>query len=238
MSFHFYGIDPREFLLFQNVDEEAICQFFSLGYRQEFQAGTPLLSHKDEGNRFFLTLHGLAKLMLVNPHYKEPVNLTLFCGGDFFWETSLLEPAVTRSGNVVAVTDVSMFVVPKHEFLYLMRTYPELMINIARVMSQRLMVMNERLMVERWQEHTRKVAHTLVFFADKGKWYNEAGTILLPSLPLKEWARFCYTISEEFMDSMERLKQAGAVQWQNQRIAITNLDMLRRFADIHLVPDS
>lgn len=233
-SIESYGINPQNFQLFENTDEEAICQFFSLGYQLTCAAGSPLVSHLDPGETFFLILHGLAKLVLVNQH-NEPLNLTLFRTGDFFGETSILDPRATRTANVYAVTDVSMHVVPKKEFMYLMRTYPELMINIARTMGQRLMVMNERMMIERWKDQTRKVAHTLAFFAEKGQFYKEAGTILLPSLPLKEWALFSYTMREEFMDSMERLKQAGAVQWQNQRIAITNLEVLRRFAEVHLV---
>ena len=230
----FYGINFREFALFQNVDDVVIEQVLSAGQIVDFQAGTPLVFHHDQGNTFFVTLAGLAKLMLVHDH-QEPMNLTLFRTGDFFGELAILEPTATRSANVVAVTDVSMLVIPQNAFMHLVRNYPELMINIARVMGQRLMVMNERLMVERWRDHTRKVAHTLVFFANKGKWYHEAGTILLPSLPLKEWALFCYTMREEFMDSLEKLKLAGAIRWQNQRIAITNLDVLRRYADLHLV---
>jgi CRP-like cAMP-binding protein len=234
-SFGCYGVNPQEFPLFQNMDEESICDFFSLGHQMDFPAGSPLISHLDPGETFFLTLHGLAKLVLVHPH-NEPLHLTVFRMGDFFGETSILEPGTPRSANVYAVTDVSMFAIHKKEFMYLVRTYPELMINIARSMGQRLTIMNERIMTERLKDQTRKVAHTLAFFADKGRFFKEAGTILLPSLPLQEWALFCYTMREELIDSMERLKQAGAIQWQNQRIAIINLDVLRRFAEVHLVP--
>ena len=202
-----------------------------------YPEGSPLVYPLDSGEHFFLTLHGLAKLVLNNPNSErnsEPLNLTLFRQGDFFGETSILEPSAKRMANVYAVTDVSMFVVPKQEFMLLMRTYPDLMMNVARVMAQRLTVMNERMMLTHWKDETRKVAHTLAFFADKGRFFKEVGTILLPSLPLKEWVLFCCTLREEFIDGMERLKDAGAIQWRNQRIAITNLEMLRFFADRQL----
>ena len=225
---------PQDFALFKNIDENTICHFFALGKQMDLPAGAPLVSHLDAGETFFLILHGLAKLILVNPNY-GPVNLTIFRKGDFLGETSILEPKISRTVNIYAITDISLFALHKDEFMHLMRAHPELMINIARVMGQRLSIMNERMMIERWQDQTRKVAHTLAFFADKGQFFKEAGTILLPSLPLKEWALFSCTLREEFMESMERLKEAGAVDWKNQRIVITNLEALRRFADVHLV---
>lgn len=226
----YYGVNPSNFSLFANMDESAISHFFSLGRMVDYRAGSSLVSHEDSGKTFYLMLQGLAKIVLVHPN-REGMNLTIFRKGDFFGETSILEPKAMRTANIDAVNDVSLFAVPEKEFLFLVRSYPELMINIARVISQRLAIMNERMMIERWHDQTRKVAHTLAFFAEKGQFYKEAGTILLPSLSLKEWASFCYTLREDFMDSMERLKMAGAVRWKNQRIAITNLDVLRRFAE-------
>lgn len=229
MSIDLSGIDFREFPLFRDVDDVVIKQFLSAGHRIEYEAGAPLVSHDDCGSTFFLTLHGISKLVLFN-RFNEPKNLALFRSGDFFGELALLEPGAPRTANIIAVTDVCVLAMSKRDFLLMMHLHPSLALNLSRVMGQRLIAMNERLMVEQLPDHTTKVAHTLAFFAEKGRLFKEPGTILLPSLPLKEWASFCYTMREEFLDGMEQLKQAGALQWQNQRIAITDLDVLKRYA--------
>ena len=115
----------------------------------------------------------------------------------------------------------------------MMQECPMLAFNLARDLAQRIRLMNQRMITDRLPDDLHKVAHTLLWLANKGKTLHEQGRVLLPPLSLKEWALFCYTSGEMFMDSIEKLKQAGALEWQSQRIVVTDLFTLQRCAQVH-----
>lgn len=227
-------INLREFPLFHEVEEEVARHFLSCGFQFQYESGTPLVSNNDLGETFFIILNGLAKLVLVN-NSGEEVNVTLFREGDFFGELSMLEPKPTRSANIVAVTPIEVMAIHRKDFLKLMHQHPILSLNLARVLGQRLRAMNERMVTANLPDDMHRVAHTLLMLIKKGKLFNEdsSTTVLMPALSLKEWAAFCYTTREAFMDSVESLKQQGVLEFQNQRIVITNIEALRRCADVH-----
>lgn len=221
-----------DFPLFHNVSEDTARNFLNLGFHFKYEAGTPVVSNSDSGETFFQILSGLAKLVLVNASNEE-VNVTLFRAGDFFGELSMLEPMPMRSANVIALSDIEVVAIQKKEFLRALNDNPTFSLNLARVLGQRLRSMNERMVTERLPDDMHKVAHTLLLLAKKGKMFNQQGIVLLPQLSLKEWSLFCYTSSEGFMQSIETLKDQGAIEWQNQRIAITNIEALRHAAMVH-----
>lgn len=115
----------------------------------------------------------------------------------------------------------------------MMQEYPMLAFNLSRELAKRIRQMNHRMVTDRLPDDLHKVAHTLLLLAHKGKNLHEQGRVLLPSLSLKEWALFCYTSGEMFMDSIETLKQAGVLEWQSQRIVVTDLPRLQRCAQVH-----
>ncbi len=226
------SINWREFPLLQDADEEAVRTLFSVGFHFRYEVDSQIVCNRDAGDTFFLILNGLAKLVLVNSE-QEAIGITLFRAGDFFGELSILGPEATRSGNIIAISTVNVLAIQKKEFLQIMESHPKLALNLARELGQRLRVMNDRMTTDRLPEDLHRVAHTLISLVKKGKVFDDAGPVLMPPLTLKEWSFFCYTSQQKFMESIELLKQAGAIQWQNQRIVISNLDALKHCATVH-----
>lgn len=231
MTFHPDAINLSEFPFFQDVDIEVARNFVNLGIHLQYQPNTPLISAKDNGETFFLILQGMAKLVLVNDE-SEAINLTLFRSGDFFGEMAMLVPTV-RTANVISITDIDLVAVHKSNFLKILHQHPELALNLSRILARRLRAMNERIITYRLPDDIHKVAHTLLLISGQGKTFTAEGPVLLPPLSLKEWALFCQTSSENFMKSIEMLKAEEAIEWQNQRIAVTSLEKLRQCSDVH-----
>jgi CRP-like cAMP-binding protein len=225
-------ISWQEFPLFYNMPEADARRFLSSGYHFKYESGAQVVSNKDLGETFFILLRGLAKLVLVNCQ-QEAVNVTLFRAGDFFGEMSMLEPDAVRNGDIIAISEMEVAAIHKKDFMKMMQDTPQLALNLARDLAQRIRVMNERMVTDRMPDDLHKVAHTLLLLTYKGKRFANKGPILLPPLSLKEWSLFCYTSGEAFMHSIERLKQEGALEWQNQRIVVTNLTALQRCAEVH-----
>lgn len=229
MAIDLTGVNLREFPLFDKVDEAEVRKFLSVGFHFCYESGAQLVSKEDAGETFFLVMKGLAKLVLRNSK-QEQFNAALFRTGDFFGEMSMLEPHTVRNGDIVALHELEVIAIHKKDFLKSFQECPMLAFNLARILAQRIRLMNDRLMTDRLPDNLQKVAHTLVMLTSKGVSFQEEGPVLLPPLSLKEWALFCYTSGEVFMDSIEQLKQLGALEWHNQRIVVTDLAMLQRYA--------
>lgn len=225
-------LDWREFTLFEGIREEIVRKFLSVGFHFQYEPETLIISNQDAGETFFLILHGLAKLILVNCD-GQPLNVTLFRSGDFVGELSILGRDSLRNGDIAAISEVDVLAIHKKDFLRMISEEPLLGLNLAREIGLRLRTMNERLITDRLPSDHHKVAHTLLLLINKGKIFNQEGPILMPPLSLKEWAAFCYTTHDIFIDSIEHLKTTGALEWQNQRIVVTNLDTLQHCAEPH-----
>lgn len=232
MTIDLNDLNWQEFPLFNNLDEPTVRKFLSTGFKFQYEAGAPLVSNNDQGETFFMLLQGLAKLVLHNTQ-GQTLNVVLFRAGDFFGELSVLEPDAVRNGDIIALNTVEVLAIQKKEFLKLLNDCPALAINLARVMGQRLRLMNQRMITDRLPDDRYKVAHTLMLLSGKGQRYQKEGPVLLPPLSLKEWALFCYTSADVFMSSIEQLKEIGALEWHNQRIVVTDLEKLRESAQVY-----
>ena len=222
MGISVQDINLREFPLFDDVDESAVRTFLSTGYTFSYKAGTPIVVNDDEGDTFFIILGGLAKIMLVNKEFKDPLNICLLKTGDFFGELTILENQPARTANVIALTDVEVAALQKAEFIKILDQYPQLGLNLAKVMGRRLRGMNERLVATMLPDVNR-ISRTLLFLAKQGKAFSQEGPILLPALPLGEWALFCNTERQQFMDILEKMRAQEIIDWQHQRIVIKDV---------------
>jgi CRP/FNR family cyclic AMP-dependent transcriptional regulator len=221
----------RQVPLFADMQEADVHRFLSTGFCFEYEAGGLLVSNSDPGETFFLVLRGLAKLSLINSH-QEAVNVTLFVPGDFFGEMAMLVPTAERSGDIIAVTELEVMTIHKKEFLRMAQEVGMLSFNLARNMAQRLRMMNERLVTDTLPDPLRKVAHTLVVLAGKGKRHPDTGQILMPPLSLHDWALFCYTTPEVFRASLDMLKRVGVVDLVNHQLVITDFPGLECIARV------
>lgn len=217
-------ISPREIPLFRDVDDETAKRFIASGYSFTYSAGTPIVINDDNGATFFMMLSGLARIVLLSDK-NEQINVMLLKPGEFFGELAILENEMARTANVIAATDVEVIALQRNEFMKLMKEYPQLALNLARGIGNRLRSMNEKLMAMTLPPPAR-VAKTLLNFAAHGKAFSEDGPILLPGLPLKEWIMFCSVTSDQFMSIMEDLRNSGAIEWQNQRVVVKDLNLL------------
>lgn len=225
------AIEVSEFPIFQDVAPTIARQFIATGQSVHYEACSEIIASQDSGEQFFIVLEGVAKLVLANPQ-GDGVNITLFCQGDFFGELAMLDAQPTRNANIIAVTDVELVAIQKTDFLNLMDQFPRLALNIARVVSQRLSAMNERLVTERMSDDKRKVAQTLLSLAPKGQPYIDEGSVMLPPLSLREWALFCCTTTENFINSIQLLKEAAVLDWHQQRIVIRDPVKMKELVDM------
>ncbi len=215
--------------LFADMPSADIARFVSTGFCFVYQAGGLVLSSQDPGETFFIVLRGLAKLSLVNAR-KDAFNAALFVPGDFFGEMAILDPSLTRSGDIYAVTELEVMSLNKREFLRMTHECGILALNLARTLASRLRGMNQRLVTEVLPSPLCKVAHTLMSLSVKGKRLPEKDHVMMPPLSVQDWALFCYTTPDVFKVSVENLKQLGTLDVADQQLIITDPVKLAKIA--------
>lgn len=115
--------------LFAQLPEFALAQVEAWAKRQALAAGTALFQKGDEGNSFYVILHGVLE---VRGEEEAP---RLFAGS-FFGEISLLFD-VPRTATVTALVDSEVVEIEKLLFHQILALCPEFRVNVSKVAAQR-----------------------------------------------------------------------------------------------------
>ncbi|MBY0404447.1 MAG: cyclic nucleotide-binding domain-containing protein [Cyanobacteria bacterium] len=231
------SVEPKEsgfvtFPIFYGLGEDVIQEIMLTGKRITFEPDTPIIISKDSGNTFFVILEGMGKVSLHRLPEND-ISLMLLKKGDFFGEMALLDNSFSRTANVVALTELDVLIFEKDGFYAIMRAYPDLALNLARGLGQRIRQMNER-MVALTLSPYKKIARTLMLVAGKPP-LDFPDPIVLPKLSFEEWLQFCYSNEKELLPCITEMQAAGALTWENETFTLLNISTLKEFA-VGLLP--
>lgn len=227
MAVELNDLDLTTFPLFDGLKPHIIQEFVSVGKIAHFQADSPIVLNEDAGNTFFIILKGLAKVTLYRGTEKQ-ISLMILKSGDFFGEVAILENHHSRTANVLAMTDVEVLGIEQNGFLEMMHKYPDLPLNLSRVLGRRIRLMNERMVALTLPPYI-KVARTLMLIACKPP-LDFLDPIPLPELSMQEWLQFCHSNKAELIGCLATMEKAGALKWEEGQITILNVVTLKEFA--------
>ncbi len=135
----------RSMDVFETLDESRLQEIASLG-EQRVPAGTVLFREGDVADSLLIVTAGRIRVSTRDATGRERT-LAVHRDGEFFGETGVLagEP---RNGNAIAEVDSGVLVVPKAEFDRLLAANPVVIRTMLRVVAQRQMQANIRLVEE------------------------------------------------------------------------------------------
>lgn len=138
----------RKCILFQELTDQelgTITQLMSTD-AESYMPGEMICQQDSPGDSMYLVKSG--KVQIYLPGDPENIILAELGGGKFFGEMSLLDKS-PRSANVVALEQTEIFVLTRKHVAYLLEKEPKIaakvMIALARVLSARIRVLNERI---------------------------------------------------------------------------------------------
>jgi CRP-like cAMP-binding protein len=117
--------------LFEACSSRQLRAIARIAEAQEVPAGTVLARTGEPGDRFFVIVDGSARIEV------SPQNKNRMGPGSFFGEMSLLD-GEPRSATVTADTDMRVLVIPRREFVTLLREVPSLTERMLVTLCQRL----------------------------------------------------------------------------------------------------
>lgn len=130
-------MDKVEFLrripLFESCSDKNIRSIAEQTRAREVSAGDEILSEGSLSKMgFYIVLEGEAQVTRAGRHLGD------YGPGDYFGEIALLLDDSPRTATVTAKTDVELLVLARWDFKALLKTNPEIAVEIMGVLAQRL----------------------------------------------------------------------------------------------------
>jgi CRP/FNR family transcriptional regulator len=130
--------------LFAPLEERQRSRIGDLMTIRRFDAGTTILRQGTSAVALYLLLDGQVDVSREPEEGGRPVTLARLNPGDVFGEMAVLDDD-TRSSSVIAVGPVRCALLSRWELLQELRRYPELSIELIRVLARRIRVLDEQL---------------------------------------------------------------------------------------------
>jgi K+-sensing histidine kinase KdpD len=143
--------------LLSGVSENLISELARNSIVEKFKPGDVILQEGEFGDKVYLLINGRVKVLKL-ADTKEKI-LFEMSDGDFFGEMALIDLR-PRSASVVALGECEVVSIPANYFENLIHREPQILINIAKELSERLRVSNEKLLKD-FLEYEKEVTEQI-----------------------------------------------------------------------------
>jgi len=121
--------------LFRDVDDAKLRLLAFISERMSFRAGEHLCEQGESGDVAYIILEGSADIQISTSH--GPATVATVKQNDVVGEIAILID-VPRTASVVATTEMKVLAIAKDNFLKLLKNFPDMAIEVMRVLAQRL----------------------------------------------------------------------------------------------------
>ena len=130
-------MDKVEFLsktpLFESCSEKNVKSIAEQTKTRKFSAGEKIVTEGSQKTMgFYLVLEGEAKVSRAGHHLGD------YGPGDYFGEIALLLDDTPRTATVTATTELTVLALARWDFKALLKTNPEIAVELMGVLAQRL----------------------------------------------------------------------------------------------------
>jgi CRP/FNR family transcriptional regulator, cyclic AMP receptor protein len=206
---------------FQGLDPDALQRAIAHVVTRHHPEDQVILLENDWGNSVYFILSGWVKVRTYNMEGKE-VTLNILGKGEMFGEMASLD-LITRSTDIITLTEASISSVPAQDFMYLLEHEPMAGIRLARLLARRLRQVNRRLRL-READSTSRVADVLLFLAE-GQGVASTEGIAIPTLPHRELSSLSGLARETVTRSLGKLEKKNLIRRDSDSDLLWILDI-------------
>lgn len=134
----------RKVSLFSNLNDRNLRRLSRACTIRSFQAGDYVVRQGDEGVGLFVITSGKVKVVKRTNDGKD-IEIATHVPGEFIGEFAVIDGA-KRTANVIAVEDTECLVLVSWDFTSIMKTHPEIALEILPVVVKRFRETNEKLL--------------------------------------------------------------------------------------------
>lgn len=226
------AVEPTEVLrgvpLFAVLGEAGLTAAARAGSTRTYGAGQIICHQGDPGDRLYVVLHGLVKVVFTSERGDEIVLRTLG-DAEVFGELALLDGS-PRSASVVAVESTLLFMLLRERLLELMQQHPRLADEFLRMLGQLVRRLTEQAGDLVFLDLPGRLAKLLLQLIGQ---HGAAGSAVLDRrLTQSDLAAMIGASRPAVNRALQSLAARGYLTVQGQAITLRDIEGLRRRAEM------
>jgi CRP/FNR family cyclic AMP-dependent transcriptional regulator len=218
----------RSVPLFQVLGDEAIRSTVQAGLTRRYATGQIICYQGDPGDRLYVVIDGLAKVVFTSERGDEMV-LNTQGTGEISGELALLDGA-PRSASIIAVEPTFVFMLPRARLLDLMRRHPALTDEFLRMLGQRVRRLTEQAGDLAFLDLAGRLAKLLLQLAEKHG--QSAEGVLDRRLTQSDLAGMIGASRPAVNRALQALAGRGLIAVRGQSILLRDVAGLRKRAEL------
>ena len=185
---------------------------------RRYKEGKILFFKGDKANSFFLVLKGEIKVIRTSDSGREKI-LKKMKKGDFFGEMGIIE-GNKRSATAVVNKDSNLIIIDKESFLYLIKKYPEIALNMITDLSKRLRKADEDIENLAFFNVEMQLRS---FLKERGVKFQKTDKYIIDeNFTHQELANYLGTSRETVTRVYNKLKEKGVIEYKNNKIILND----------------
>jgi CRP/FNR family transcriptional regulator, dissimilatory nitrate respiration regulator len=209
---------------FEGLSEPQLVQVGGIAVVRETSRGAIIFSEGDDGRGFYVLASGKVKIFKLSPDGKEQI-LHIFGPGEPFGEVALFSGRHFPAGaQCLEACRVLFF--PREAFTGLIRSNPDLALNMLAVLSMRLRTFTRLVEDLSLKEVPGRVAAHILYLSERAGGSNRLELDITKS----QLAALLGTIPETLSRILGRMNARGLISIDGARIRIVNREELEILA--------
>lgn len=208
---------------FSGLGPDELNSIKKLIFEKTVEGGEIILFEGESAKALYFVVSGVVKVFKTSADGKEQV-LYLIRPGESFNDVSAFEGGPNMA-SAEAMGPVVLYGIGKSDLEIVLRDYPQVALNVIRVLSQRVQHLVSLVEDLSFRHVTNRVAKILLEYAGDG-------TGQKPRLTQQEMAAMAGTAREMVGRSLKILQEEGTIRLNRHRIIITDKEALREIAGV------
>jgi CRP/FNR family cyclic AMP-dependent transcriptional regulator len=164
--------------LFRGLTVQQVAQVTALLHRKVFSANAAIISAEQPGETVYLLLTGTLRVQIERENGDSAI-LAMLGPGEIVGEMSAVD-SLGRSASVITQEDCIVYWIDRDNFWSCLRSMPELMRNLAAILSRRLRMANAQILALGTLDVYGRVARQILNFAQEYGVATEHGDLCIP----------------------------------------------------------
>jgi len=225
-------IDRREILaqnpLLRSLDREHVEALAARTRTVTHRANEVIFLKGDPGSGLIAVIGGRVKISVTSAEGRELI-LNIIDPGEFFGEIALLD-GKDRTADAIAMTDCSLLVLDRRDFLPLVEHYPDMALKLIAVLCERLRHTSEHMEDVLFLEVPARLARRLLVLAHDHGEPTSQGVRIDFRLSQQEIGNMIGISRESINKQFSEWRKSGLISVENSFITLKNESQLRRIA--------
>jgi CRP-like cAMP-binding protein len=219
--------------LFESLAEADLEAIASVSTTRSIDAREELFHKGDEGSQIYVVASGQLKVITTSNEGDD----LMFCvvdPGEVIGEVALLANR-PRTATVVAIVHSDLVVIDRRDFGSLLRSRPEVAIELLTVLARRLARVSEFVEDTNFLNLPVRLAKKLIDFAnlhgERGVGGNGESVLIDIKLSQEEWGDLVGTTRESINKQFRAWGSEGLISLEKGKVVIHKLDEIEKLAD-------